>query len=292
LTVTDKGDEMPEDPRFGAPAGPAAGRPADDYGFYAPAPSAAPGTGSVAATAPVPFAPGQGHPGVFQPGVPTQPSAPAPFGTPAPFGGPVPEPLPEAAERGLPVWAVAVFAVAVLAVLGIVAAIVLPALLNNGHGSELAATRVRLPASVVGLARSSDPAAQSQADRLAATLPRDFVSPQAAAYVGDGTLLLVAAAKAPHQLTIAEEQVITQSFWAVATRSVPDGSSLDAPSPPSGAIGNGMLTCAPEVTPDGGGAMCIDVQPTAIVVYTTAGAKGADQAQETAVPAAIARTGH
>jgi hypothetical protein len=287
LSVTDEGDEMPDDARFGAPAGTAAGQPADDYGFFAPV--AAPGTDSLATAAPAPFSPGQGHPGVFPPGVPTQPSAPAPFGTPAPFGGLAPQPLPEAADRGLPVWAVVGMAVAVLAALGIVAAIVLPALLNNGDGSKLAGTRVHLPDSVVGLARSTDPAAQSQAYRLAATLPDGFVARQAAAYAGSDTLLFVAAAKAPHVLTIAEQQVITQSFWAAAASSVPDGSSLDAPSPPSGLGLTGMLTCAPEVTPDGGGALCVDVQPTAMVVYTFTGAHGADQGQETAVPAAVVR---
>jgi hypothetical protein len=289
LSVTDEGDEMPEDARFGAPAGPAARPPADDYGFFAPGPGAAPATdGTATATAPEPFSPGQGQPGVFQPGVPTQPS-PAPFGTPAPFGGAVPPPPTDDADRTLPVWVVVGLAVGVLCVLGIVAALVLPALLNTGQHSPLADTRVHLPGSVVGLARSADPAAQSQADRLAAALPRGFVPQQAAGYVGSGTLLLVAAAKAPHVLNIAEQQVITQSFWAAAATSVPDGSSLDAPSPPGGAFGSGMLTCATEVTTDGGGAVCLDVQPTAMVVYTFTGSHGADQAQETAIPPAVVR---
>jgi hypothetical protein len=267
---------MSEDARFGAPAGHAAGERADDYGFFAPLATAAPGTAGVdSAVTAAPFTPGQL-------------SAAPPFGTPSPFGAPAsPVAVDAPVESGLPVWAVVLLAIAVLSVLGIVAAVVRPALLNDGHDSKLANTRVLLPGSVVGLARSTNPAAQAQADRLAATMPRGFGPVQAAGYAGSDTLLLVAAAKAPHVLTIAEQQVITQSYWATAASSVPDGSSLDAPSPPSGFGFNGMLTCAPEVTPDGGGALCIDVAPTAMVVYMFNGSQGADQAQETAVPAAV-----
>ena len=120
----------------------------------------------------------------------------APFGTPAPFGGPVPPP-PAAvpARSGLPAWAIALITVGGMLVVGIVAAVALPAFLSGRQHSRLADTSVAMPPALIGLARSTDPAIQSQVAQLATDVPSGFTHRRSAAYVGDSSTLLVVAAK-------------------------------------------------------------------------------------------------
>jgi hypothetical protein len=279
---------MSEDARFGAAPGQVAGKPADDYGFFAPGRTAAPAHD--AATTTTPFAPGQAHPAAppFQPGVPAQPPAPAPFGTPGPSGGPVPPPpLTAPPKSGLPVWAIVLIGVGGLFALGIVASVALPVFLNSRQHSQLAATTVSTPTTLLGLPRSTDPVTQSQAAQLAADIPSGFTERQSAVYVGGSSTLVVAAAKAPHVLTLAEQESLTRSFWAQAAASVPDGSSLAAPSTPAGAGATGTLTCADEITADGAATVCIDVQATALVVFVLASTSGSDPTAPAQVPPAL-----
>jgi hypothetical protein len=264
------GDEMSEDARFGAVAGHPAAERTDDYGFFSPARTAAPPA---------------------QPGVPAQPSVSAPFGTPAPVGGPVPAPpLPAPARSGLPVWAIGIIGAFALA---IVASVALPALLSGRQHSQLAATSVAMPATVIGLPRSADPATQSQAAQLAADIPSGFTARQSAGYVGGSSTLLVAAAKPQHVLALAEQESLTRSFWATEAASVPDGSSLAAPSTPAGAGATGTLTCADELTADGSAKVCIDAQATALVVFVlgSTGGTGSDPNAPAQVPPAVVNVG-
>jgi hypothetical protein len=285
LSVTDEGDEMPEDARFGAPAGNATGQPADDYGFFAPVRAAASAVDAGAATtAPAPF----------QPGVPAQSPPPAPFGAVAPFGTPQPEPpLAGPPQSGLPVWAIVLIGVGGLMALVVVASVALPLFLSSRQHSQLAATSVALPATVIGLPQSADPGTRSQAARLAADLPTGFRKRQSAGYVGGTSTLLVAAAKAPHVLTLAEQQSLTRSFWAHEAGSVPDGSSLAAPSTPAGAGATGTLTCADELTADGTSTVCVDAQATALVVFVLASTSGSgsDPTAPAQVPPALVHVG-
>jgi hypothetical protein len=262
------GDEMSEDARFGAVAGHPAAEQSDDYGFFTPAPTAAPAS---------------------QPGVPALVSDPAPFGTPAPFGGPVPPaPLAAPARSGLPVWAIGLIGAFALA---IVASVALPVLLSGRQHSQLAATSVAMPATVIGLPRSADPGTQSQAAQLAADIPSGFTARQSAGYVGGSSTLVVAAAKPQHVLSLAEQESLTRSFWANEAGSVPDGSSLAAPSTPAGAGATGTLTCADEITDDGAAMVCIDAQATAVVVFVLASTTGSDPTAPAQVPPAVVHTG-
>ena len=259
---------MSEDTRFGAVAGHSAAEQSDDYGYFTPAPTSAPPA---------------------QPGIPGQPSVPAPFGTPAPSGGPVPAPpLAAPARSGLPVWAIGLIGAFVLA---IVASVALPVLLSGRQHSQLAATSVAMPGTVIGLPRSADPATQSQAAQLAADIPSGFTARQSAGYVGGSSTLLVAAAKPQHVLTLAEQESLTRSFWANEAASVPDGSSLAAPSTPAGAGATGTLTCADEITDDGSAMVCIDAQATALVVFVLASTTGSDPTAPAQVPPAVVHTG-
>ena len=95
-------------------------------------------------------------------------------------------------------------------------------------------TSVAMPPTLIGLARSADPAIQSQVAQLATDVPSGFTHRRSAGYVGDSSTLLVVAAKPQHVLTLAEQESLTRSFWAQAAASVPDGSSLAAPSTPRG----------------------------------------------------------
>jgi hypothetical protein len=265
------GDEMSEDARFGAVAGHPAAERTDDYGFFTPARTAAPPS---------------------QPGVPAQPSVPAAFGTPAPFGGPVPPPpLAAPAQSGLPVWALVLIGFGGLFALGIIASVALPVLLSGRQHSQLAATKVSTPTALLGLPRSADPATQSQAAQLAADIPSGFTARQSAGYVGGSSTLLVAAAKPQHVLTLAEQESLTRSFWANEAASVPDGSSLAAPSTPAGAGATGTLTCADEITDDGAAMICIDAQATAVVVFVLASTDGSDPTAPAQVPPAVVHTG-
>ena len=240
----------------------------EDYGFFTPAGTAAPPA---------------------QPGVPAQPSVPAPFGTPAPFGGPVPPPPPAAPARsGLPVWAIGIIGAFILA---IVASVALPVLLSGRQHSQLAATSVAMPATVIDLPRSADPAIQSQAARLSADIPSGFTARKSAGYAGGSSTLLVAAAKPQHVLTLAEQESLTRSFWANEAASVPDGSSLAAPSTPAGAGATGTLTCADEITDDGAAMVCIDAQATAVVVFVLASTTGSDPTAPAQVPPAVVHAG-
>jgi hypothetical protein len=240
----------------------------EDYAFFTPARTAAPPS---------------------EPGVPAQPSVPAPFGTPAPSGGPVPPPPVAAPARsGLPVWAIGIIGAFVLA---IVASIALPALLSGRQHSQLAATSVAMPATVIGLPRSADPATQSQAAKLAADIPSGFTARQSDGYVGGSSTLLVAAAKPGHVLTLAEQESLTRSFWANEAAAVPDGSSLAAPSTPAGAGATGTLTCADEITDDGAAMVCIDAQSTAVVVFVLASTTGSDPMAPAQVPPAVVHAG-
>lgn len=260
---------MSEDARFGAVAGHPAAEQSDDYGFFTPAPTAAPPT---------------------QPGVPAQPSVPTQFGTPAPFGGPVP-PAPLAApsaRSGLPVWAIALIGAFVLS---IVASVALPVLLSGRQHSQLAATTVSTPTTLLGLPRSADPATQSQAAQLAGDIPSGFTARQSAGYVGGSSTLLVAVAKPQHVLTFPEQESLTRSFWANEAASVPDGSSLAAPSTPAGAGATGTLTCADEITDDGAAMVCIDAQATAVVVFVLASTTGSDPTAPAQVPPAVVHAG-
>jgi hypothetical protein len=264
------GDEMSEDARFGAAAGHSAAERAD-YGFFAPVRTGAPGADDMD----------------------TPPTA-APFGTPAPFGGAVPlPPVAAPARSGLPVWAIGLIAVGGLFALGIVASVALPAFLSGRQHSQLADTSVAMPASVIGLPLSTDPAIQSQVAQLAADIPSGFTGRQSAGYVADSSTLLVAAAKPPHVLTLAEQESLTRSFWANEAASVPDGSSLGAPSTPAGAGATSTLTCADEVTSDGTATMCIDAQATALVVFVLASTSdsGSDPAAPAQVPPAVVHAG-
>jgi hypothetical protein len=260
---------MPQDARFGAPAGRPAAERVDDYGFFAPAPTPAAGAGGQAAP-------------------------PAPFGTPPPFGAPLPPEPPDAPARsGLPVWATALIAAGGLLAVGIAASVALSAFLGGRQHSQLADTSVALPASVIGLPRATDPATQAQADQLAADIPREFTLRQAAGYVADSSTLLVAAAKAPHVLTLPEQESLTRSFWARQAASVPEGSSLAAPSTPAGAGATGTLTCADELTSDGTATVCVDAQATALVVFVLASSSdsGPDATAPTQVPPAVVHGG-
>ncbi len=249
----------------------------DDYGFFTPVRTTAPAQGAALP---------------FQSGVPAQPSAPAPFGTAGTFGGPVPPPpLAAPARSGLPVWAVALIGVGGLFALGIVAAVALPTFLSGRQHSQLAATSVAMPATVIGLPRSADPATQSQAAQLAADIPSGFTHRQSAGYVGGSATLLVAAAKPQHILTLAEQESLTRSFWANEAASVPDGSSLAAPSTPAGAGATGTLTCADEITDDGAATICIDAQATALVVFVLASTSGSDPTAPAQVPPAVVHAG-
>ena len=250
---------MTADARFGAPEPPPApADQADRYGFFAP------GTGPV-----------------------------APSSSPAPFGSPAPVPA-EAPRSGLPGWAIAALAgVAGLVALGVVAAVAVPVLLNTRQTSRLAATTVEPPATLIGLPRSNDPAAQAQADRLAAALPRGVRSGRAAAYAGGSSTVVLAAAKPPHLLTIAEQEALTRSFWAGEASSVPADASLGAPAPPADAAVTGGLTCADELTSGGTSTVCFDVQQTALVVYvlSSASGSGSDPSAAAQVPAAVVHVG-
>jgi len=266
---------MAEDARFGAAAGHPAGERADDYGFFAPVATAAPGTDGMVAP-PAPF------------------GTPTPFGTPAPFGGPVPQP-PAAvpARAGLPAWAIALITVGAMLVVGIVAAVALPAFLSGRQHSQLADTSVAMPPALIGLARSTDPGVQSQVAQLATDVPSGFTHRRSGAYVGDSSTLLVVAAKPQHVLTLAERESVTRSFWAQAAVSVPDGSSLAAPSTPAGAGATGMLTCADELTADGTATVCVDAQATALVVFVLASTSdsGSDPTAPAQVPPAVVHAG-
>jgi hypothetical protein len=191
------------------------------------------------------------------------------------------------------VWAIVLIAVGCLFALGIIASVALPVLLNNRQQSRLAATTVSTPATLVGLPQSADRAIQSQAAQLAADMPSGFARRLSAGYVGGSTTLLVAAAKAPHVLTLAEQQSLTRSFWAYEARSVPDGSSLAAPATPPGAGATGTLTCANELTADGTATVCIDAQATALVVFVLSSTSdsGSDPAAPAQVPPAVVHVG-
>jgi hypothetical protein len=262
---------MSEDARFGAAAGHSAAERADDYGFFAPVRTGAPGAD----------------------GMDAAPTA-APFGTPAPFGATVPPPPVTAPARsGLPVWAIVLIAVGGLFALGIVASVALPAFLSGRQHSQLAETSVAMPAAVIDLPLSADPAIQSQVAQLAADIPSGFTSRQSAGYVADSSTLLVAAAKPTHVLTLAEQESLTRSFWAHEAASVPDGSSLGAPSTPAGTGATGTLTCADELTSDGTATVCIDAQATALVVFVLAStsASGTDPTAPAQVPPAVVHAG-
>ena len=73
--------------------------------------------------------------------------------------------------------------------------------------------------------------------------------------------------------------------------SVPDGSSLAAPSTPAGAGATGTLTCADEITDDGAAMVCIDAQATAVVVFVLASTTGSDPMAPAQVPPAVVHTG-
>jgi hypothetical protein len=256
------GDDMSEASRFGAPAGHPAGERSDDYGFFAPERAAAPAHDG--ATTAAPFTPGQAYPDAppFQP-----------------------------ARSGLPVWAIALIGVGGLFALGIVASVALPAFLSGRQQSKLAASTVSTPTTLLGLARSADPATQSQAAQLAAGIPSGFTQRQSAGYAGGSATLIVAAAKPQHVLTLAEQASLTRSFWANEAASVPDGSSLAAPSTPAGAGATGALTCADEITADGAATVCIDVQATALVVFVLASTSGQDPTAPAQVPPAVVHAG-
>jgi hypothetical protein len=247
---------MPEDARFSAPAGHPAGAPADEFGFFAPVGTTAPGTA------------GFGAPPSAAPFTPGQPSALEPFGTAGPFGAstsdaPATVPPPSA----YPVWAVAVFGAGALVALAIVAAIVIPVFLNDGQPSRLTATSLTLPPVMVGLPRSADPASQSQAEQLGAFIPSDFTGRLSAGYVAGSSTLVVAAGKPSHVMTFAEQAALTRSFWAHEANSAAADGGLGAPSTPAGAGATGTLTCADELTSDGSATVCVDAQATALVVF-------------------------
>ena len=265
---------MVEDARFGA-AGHSPVDRVDGYGFFAPVVTAAPGTDDMAAP-PAPF------------------GTPAPVGTPAPFGAPVPPPAAAMpAKSGLPAKAIAAITVGGMLVVGIVTWIALPAVLNGRQHSRLADTSVVMPPALIGLARSTDPAIQSQVAQLATDVPSGFTHRRSAAYVGDSSTLLVVAAKPRHVLTLAEQESLTRSFWAQAAASVPDGSSLAAPSTPAGAGATGTLTCADELTADGTATVCVDAQATALVVFVLASSSdsGSDPTAPAQVPPAVVHAG-
>jgi hypothetical protein len=264
-------DEMAEDARFGAAAGHSPVDRADDYGFFAPVATAAAGT--------------DGMDGMDAP--------PAPFGTPPPFGAPVPPPAAMPARSGLPARAIALITVGGMLVVGIATWVALPAFLDSRQHSRLADTSVAMPPVVIGLARSADPAIQSQVAQLATDVPSGFTHRRSAAYVGDSSTLLVVAAKPKHVLTLAEQESLTRSFWAQAAASVPDGSSLAAPSTPPGAGATGTLTCADELTADGTATVCVDAQATALVVFVLASSSdsGSDPTAPAQVPPALVHAG-
>jgi len=119
---------MAEDARFGAVAGHSGVAPADDYGFFAAAPAAAPVAGGAAMPSAAPS------------------GTPPPFGTPAPFGGPVPPPpAAVAAPSGLPPWAILLITVGAMLVVGIVAAVALPAFRSDRQHTRLADTTLAMP---------------------------------------------------------------------------------------------------------------------------------------------------
>jgi hypothetical protein len=99
------------------------------------------------------------------------------------------------------------------------------------------------------------------------------------------------AAKPKHVLTLAEQESLTRSFWAQAAASVPDGSSLAAPSTPPDATGT--LTCADELTADGTATVCVDAQATALVVFVLASSSdsGSDPTAPAQVPPAVVHAG-
>jgi len=276
---------MSEDARFGAPVGHVAGEGPDDFGFFAPVRTAAPGGDGAA---------GLGGPATATPFMPGQPAEPVPFGTAGPFGTPAPA-APSAAPvpSGPPVWAVAVFGACALVVVAVVAAIVIPVLLDNGQHSRLAATSLAMPATVVGLPRSADPVSQSQAEQLAAFIPSTFTRRLSAGYVDGGSTLVVAAAKPPHVLTFAEQAALTRAFWAHEADSAAADGGLGAPSTPAGAGATGTLTCADELTSDGSATVCVDAQATALVVFVLSSTSGvsADPAAPAQVPPAVVHVG-
>jgi hypothetical protein len=186
------------------------------------------------------------------------------------------------------VWAIVLIGAFVLA---IVASAALPAFLSGRQHSQLAATTLAMPAAVIGLPRSADPATQSQAAQLAADIPSGFTARQSAGYVGDSATLVVAAAKPQHILTLGEQESLTRSFWANEAASVPDGSSLAAPSTPAGAGATGALTCADEITDDGAAMVCIDAQATAVVVFVLTSTTGSDPTAPAQVPPAVVHAG-
>jgi hypothetical protein len=116
-----------------------------------------------------------------------------------------------------------------------------------------------------------------------------FTGRLSAGYVDGRSTLIVAAAKAPHVLTLSERQSLTRSFWAHEAATVPDGSSLAAPSTPAGAGATGTLTCADELTSDGTATVCIDAQATALVAFVLSSTSdsGPDPAAPAQVPPAV-----
>jgi hypothetical protein len=187
------------------------------------------------------------------------------------------------------VWAVVLIGVGGVIALLIVAAVALPLFLSSRQHSQLAGTTVSTPTTLIGLPQSADPALASQAAQLAADMPSMFTRRLSAGYAGDSTTLIVAAAKAPHVLTLAEQQTLTRTFWTHEAGSVPDGSSLAAPSTPAGAGATGTLTCANELTSDGTATVCIDAQATALVVFVLSSTSdgGSDPAAPAQVPPAV-----
>ena len=213
----------------------------EDYGFFTPAGTAAPPA---------------------QPGVPAQPSVPAPFGTSCTLRRPGARHRAAPARSGLPAWAIVLISRRDSSSPS-PPSVALPAFLSGRQHSRLAATSVVTPAAAdqsSALRRPRHPVAGRPAggrhtERLHART--------SAGYAGGSSTLLVAAAKPQHVLTLAEQESLTRSFWANEAASVPDGSSLAAPSTPAGAGATGTLTCADEITADGAATVCIDAQATA-----------------------------
>jgi hypothetical protein len=115
---------------------------------------------------------------------------------------------------------------------GIATWVALSAFLGRSQHSRLADTSVAMPASVIGLRASADPAIQSQVDQLADRRTERVHPRRPPGTSATARRCWSRLPRPKHVLTLAEQESLTRSFWAQAGGVGPEGSSLAAPSTP------------------------------------------------------------
>ncbi|MGZ4638799.1 MAG: hypothetical protein ACXV2J_07045 [Actinomycetes bacterium] len=240
-------------PQFGA-AAPQLGGAAPQLGGAAPQLGAPPASRFGGAPGPPELSPAQS----FAP-------AGLPLGAPAAYRAP-------ASRSGLPTWAIVVIcAVGGLFVLGVVAAVALPAFLAQREKAAAAATVVAVPASIGGLSQAGATAAQRQEFQTwMSSFSRAMSAPQGAVF-GDGTpdhSLVVLAGRFGRVLHSRDRDAFVQGFWNSASHG--SAGALGTPRDVSPGHLGGRLSCA-EMTgtgtgPSGRGQMCVAIDAGALVV--------------------------